>query len=700
MVNHLVRPGNGLVPIAPTPVQADPLKCNETKSGKPAMSYSCQTCARRKVKCDKIGPVCSRCRKGGYPCSFEAPQPKPRKRKLDEVLEKMAHYECLLKEHGLLDAGVGYQQKESPLTRNEKGSPPGPASPISSKTGRLLTGPGRSRYIDSHMWLNLEDEEIRHISTDKDEDEDEHEGAMTTNPVWSEANPQDPLTGAFLGYQKSISYFHPSHMDAMQLWETYVRNVEPICKILHVPSTRKMVDAISQEPEIATKAEECLLFSIYHCAIFSITDEDCKARFHQNRSDMMKLFHAAVRQALVNASFLRTTEIAVLQALHLYLLSSRDAHDPHTYWILTGVSARVGQRIGLHRDGEGLGLPPFEVETRRRLFYQIFPHDSRAGQSAGIDNISLPQGWDTKPPLNINDDQIWPEMSEKPVEQIGATDMIFCLSRAYMGKRLAGAGALMSTADSWSSSDYQKAEKVILAAESEVEEKFIRYCDMVNPLHFLTIGLARSGMTAMRLKFQLPKLRKHTATDEERKAIFQLARKNLDTDAAVHSHGGISRFQWHTKPFFLWGTRDSMVVVLMTLLKWRDLLSQDQIEAAWTSVAELYHHHEELFDSRQALSVAMGRLAVRAWDSWRPSDHPPEPEFISKLRTWRKAPRRSQQLCDVPTHSETVPSLPNPQCSASAFPDLDEFNGVQDLDVDFNIDDWVSWDQLLRDHRN
>lgn len=670
---------SGLVPIAPAPIRGD----SQTNPPQSTMPNTCQTCAKRKVKCDKAAPICSRCRKGGFECVFEALQPRPRKRKLDDVMEKLARYESILKENGLLDTDT--VDIEDPPPHQQPAA--SHVKPVSSKTGRLLTGQGRSRYIDSHMWFNLGDDEIRHMSRDEDED------TMTPDSVSTNAIPPDPLTGAFLGCQQSILHCHPSHADAMQLWKTHTENVEPICKVLHIPSTGEMVESVSQRPENASKAEECLLFSIYHCAVFSISEEECMRMFKQDRSSMMNRFHAAARQALVNASFLKTTEIAVLQALYLYLLSSRYAYDPHTYWILTGISARIGQRIGLHRDGEHLGLPPFEVELRRRLFYQVFPHDSRASQSAGIDYMSLPEAWDTRPPLNINDDQIWPGMTENPVEQNGATDMMFCLSRAYVGKRLAESGKSINKAGPWSSSDSLEAEKVISAAESEVEEKFIRYCDIVNPLHFLTIGLARSGMTAMRLKLRLPKVRDQTATDRERKELFQLAQKTLDTDAAVHSHGGTSRFQWHIKPFFLWGTRDSFIFMLTTLLKQRDLLSHDQIEAAWKSVAELYQNHDELFDSRQALSMAMRGLALKAWDSWKTSSSAPEPEFISALRSLKKNEDKRQQQSDILITPKAASS--DGLSSSTGMPGADGFDVLEGLD--FDVDDWISWDQLLKD---
>lgn len=680
---------SGPVPIAP----ATPSASGHIDSPQSVMPYICQTCARRKVKCDKVTPICYRCRKAGFDCVYQAPPLRSRKRKLGEdATEKLARYERILQENGLLDSET-LQVGDASLRRQTSASY---VKPVASKTGKLLTSSGKSRYIDSHMWWNLGDDEVNSMSHDEEED-DRMPPFSVSNAVGAIA--PDPLTGAFLGCQQDILQYHPSHADAMHLWKLHSENVEPICKVLHIPSTAKLVDSASQHPKTASKTDECLLFAIYHCAVFSIPAEECMRRFNQDRSTMMQHFHFAARQALVNAAFLKTTEISVLQALYLLLLSSRDAYDPHTYWILTGVSARIGQRIGLHRDGEALGLPPFEVEMRRRLFYQVFPHDSRSSQSAGIDYVSLPQAWDTKPPLNINDDQIWPGMTERPVEKNGATDMMFCLSRAYVGKRLAKSGVTINGVRSLDLSKSQETEKVIAAAESEVEEKFIRYCDIVNPLHFLTIGLARSGVTAMRLKLRLPKIWDQTATEEERKQLVQLAQKTLDTDAAVHAHGGTGRFQWHIKPFFLWGTRDSFIFMLATLLKHRDLLSHEEIDAAWKTVAKLYQNHDELFNGKKMLDVALGRLTLKAWDSWQSAGHFSEPDFITTLRSMRDKRRQRQDTGGAhvfPTPDATSSSSPSPVTATSnlKISDID-----MDQDFEFDVDDWITWDQLIKDHQ-
>lgn len=45
---------------------------------------------------------------------------------------------------------------------------------------------------------------------------------------------------------------------------------------------------------------------------------------------------------------------------------------------------RIGQRMGLNIDGTSHGLLPFEVEMRRRLWWQLLLLDSRVGELSGF----------------------------------------------------------------------------------------------------------------------------------------------------------------------------------------------------------------------------------------------------------------------------------------------------------------------------
>lgn len=684
-------------PFAEASIEASPDKI-EVDSG--LAQYSCQTCARRKVKCDKSKPICSSCRSRELPCLYQAPPPRKRKRELsddDNVDEKLAQYERILLKHGLLPQGAQASYSTGCA----------PQEPISlrfiephaetSKLGRVVVGQGESRYINSVTWRNLGDDEIQQMSIEKHYGKEEPETALSS----AEGLQPDPLTGTFLGFRQNLLHCHPTHAEAMLLWKIHIENVEPICKVLHIPSSIKMADEVSQKPGTASEANECVLFAVYHFAIFTLTEEKCEKLFGRSRSTLMQRFNFAARQALVNSSFLTTTDISVVQALVLFLLACKHQYDPGTYWILTGVAVRISQRMGIHRDGAALGLPPFDVQLRRRLFYQLIPLDGIASQLSGTGIAIAPESWDTKEPLNINDDQIWPGMNTTPEEQKGATEMIFCLARACIGKFFAR--SMRGTAKG-QFQHYSAVEPLIREAESEVEEKYIRYCDVVNPLHFLTIGMARSAITAMRIRARLPGVREQTATEAERKELFRLAHKIIDTDAAAYAHTGLQRYQWHFRSFWAYGSWDSLIYVLDSLRR-PDLLSRGEIDDTWGKVEQVYVNHVDLLESRQALHIAFGILTLKAWNANPPSSSVPEPNFIRRLRSRNTG--QPDTTAVINNNWATSPGLGSHKTSSNdsnstttATSNLDILSGGMGLDLgsDFNLDteDWTLWDQLIK----
>jgi len=668
-----------LVAIASTPDTASSTDFGgNAGSPQPTKPYSCQTCARRKVKCDKATPICSSCRKGKAVCFYQAPPPRRRKKIFnDDVEERLARYELILHQHGLLPQN----DNTSPSLEETLHEPISLRfnEPETSRTGKLLGGQGGSRYINSNLLYNLGDDEVQRMF---DNEEEAQVGIGVAGDFAS-----DPLTGAFMGSKQGLLHYHPAHVEAIMLWKTHIENVEPICKILHIPSTFKMVEMASQQPAMTSKADECLLFAIYHFAVVSMTGDDCAKDFGEARAILVQRYHFATRQALINASFLKTTDMVVLQALVLFLLSCRYFYDPHTYWILTGVAIRIAQRMGLHRDGEKLGLLPFDVQIRRRLFYQLLPLDLIASQSSGTGIGIMPDTWDTQQPSNINDNQIWPGMAKAPVEQKGATEMIFCLARSCIGEVFARAGKSMHGAGSGQFKDYNEVEPVIREVENEVEEKYIRYCDIVNPLHFLTTISARSAITAMRLRVRLPKVRNQTITEAERRELFQLSQKIIDTDMAAYAHASLRKYyQWHMTSFFLWGTWDSLIFVLTSL--WRsDLLLPAETDAAWSRVEQVYRNHDEVLESKRALHITVGGLTLKAWDANPASSNVPEPAFVATLRSLRKG-----NLEDRTERQDGNADL--------LFGSLSD--GIDlDMDSHFNIDaaDWMFWDQLIKDNQ-
>jgi transcription factor-like protein/Zn(2)-Cys(6) binuclear cluster domain-containing protein len=667
------------------------------------MPFTCTPCARRKVKCDKTVPSCSTCRRCRIDCSYQAPAPRSRKRKpsdpSSEALEKVARYEDILRRHGLLESGA------SPETGHMEEPVEDPIFPLwNASSEKLLVDGANSRYINSHAWRNLGNDEMELVAKAIHDEETEGDADLEGKgpPVADNVSQQaalDPLSGAFLlmGSRQSLLQYRPSSESATILWNTHVEHVEPLCRVLHIPSTTKTVSLALQQPALSPKTDECLLFAIYHFAVYSMLEEDCLQKLGEPRHTLLARYSFATRQALINTSFLKTTAMPVLQALVLFLLACKQTYDPQTFWILTGVASRIAQRIGLHRDGETLGLPPFEVQMRRRLFFQIISLDGTASRMSGV-AVSLPDLFDTKLPLNINDDQIWPGMTESPKELEAATDMIFCLSRACLGSMLA---------KKMKKGEDGNIELVIKEAECVIEEKYVRYCDIVNPLHMLTMGMSRAGIAAMRLRVRLSKVKDNTASDDERKELFRLAEKILDTDTATRACVGLSRFRWYLKGFFLWGMWDSIIYILMTLRQQSHLLTTSEIDAAWHRLGPVCLGHIELFMSKQALYVAAGRLMLKAWASSKPGAS--KPEFIANLCDHHEGlglgkAQREQKKSNTDASFESMDGGPSnsgllgaedsvlpPNTSPKAS------SNFAAIDFEFDDTDWMFWDQLLQD---
>ena len=114
---------------------------------------------------------------------------------------------------------------------------------------------------------------------------------------------------------------HPQPIHIIRLWQHYLDNVNPLVKILHGPTFQQQVLEASIDLGNILRDMEALLFSIYSLAMITITDEQCKDVFGDERSNLLSRYQFGAQQALLNANFLRPSTLVVLQALLLYLVS-------------------------------------------------------------------------------------------------------------------------------------------------------------------------------------------------------------------------------------------------------------------------------------------------------------------------------------------------------------------------------------------
>lgn len=336
--------------------------------------------------------------------------------------------------------------------------------------------------------------------------------------------------------------------------------------IVHKPTARNLLIEAAHNPDALDKNGETLVFAIYLSAIVSLKPEECLSRLGEERGLAVKRYRFAVEQALAKANLLNTQSIVLLQAAVLFLICVRREDDSKFVWSMNSVILRLAQGLGIHRDGTNFALKPFETEMRRRLWWHICLMDIRASEDHGTDPQIYENMYDTRLPLNVNDDDIHPDMTEAPTEREGFTDVTFCLIRCEITCALRRANYVCPGGRSFRLGDpapsVEHFERMIQIISNHVEERYIKHCDMNIPIHWAAATVGRLILAKLWLIVHHPMTRADRVTNVSqatRQSLFLTAievlefGRLLETDPKTAKWGWLVRtnMQWHGVAFVL-----------------------------------------------------------------------------------------------------------------------------------------------------
>jgi len=125
-----------------------------------------------------------------------------------------------------------------------------------------------------------------------------------------------------LATRESLTELHPNPLHIFKLWQTFLENVNPLIKIVHTPTLQpQILEATGDLPRVK-KEIEALMFAIYCIALVSLQADEVERSFGESKKKLLSRCRQGAQLALSKASFLRTSNLMVLQALILYLVSS------------------------------------------------------------------------------------------------------------------------------------------------------------------------------------------------------------------------------------------------------------------------------------------------------------------------------------------------------------------------------------------
>jgi hypothetical protein len=445
--------------------------------------------------------------------------------------------------------------------------------------------------------------------------------------------------GFLFGYSSimlDLRELHPSPSQIFILWEVFKENVDPVVRIIHRPTARTILMNAATNLDRVSKPAEALLFAIYFGAVVSLTPEQCRQLLDEDKETLLNKYRFATEQALARADFMNSSSLMCLQALSFFLVFVRHCDDSRLVWALGGLAIHLAQCLGVQRDGTNFQLNPFDTEMRRRLWWQLSLLDNRAAEDHGTDPTFNEHFYDTKIPMNLNDDDIYPGMKEYPPERQGATEMTFCLIRfelSIFSRRF----NFTSPGDADGSTDLtlEEKERLIDECHRRLEEKYLRHCDMNSPIYWVAATVARLILAKMWLMVHHPRSFSLTSegsnlSSEIRDRVFITSVEVIEFSHLLEKNQNTAKWGWLFRTYMQWQSVAFALSEICTRPPGPD------VDRAWRAV-------ESVYDEK-----IMKNHKFRKGMLWKPLRH---------LMARARARRAAQQAQAQGSHSTDRPDV-------------------------------------------
>ncbi|RVX70018.1 hypothetical protein B0A52_06189 [Exophiala mesophila] len=607
---------------------------------------------------------------------------KRQKHQREQLLSaRLKRYESLLHANGIDLAQIADPSNPDPteaITKPEtiesvdpRGQLHTPVSPSTAPTEstepqttvfqpQLLFGQNGAKLVDNNLWSRVAEEIQDDVDDGQDDSSDAASDAETSYSNYAYVLGADPFQPAFS---------HPPDQHSLYLWHAFLRNVNPLTKLVHVPTLQPAFEKARANINHIPSGFEALMYAIYSISILSLSDQECDDVLGQSRKTIHRYYVSATKAALARAKFMSSTSIVVLQALILHILSIRDSYHFRALWTLTGLAIRIAQVAGLHVDGTLLGLSPFESEIRRRIWWQLTLNDFRAAELCGqakFRNLELDETSPRKP-ANVDDSDLFPSMTELPQESAKPTEMLWCVIRADMIRFAAGPifksqrqpNPAFTSEEYAALDDLKSKDEFSRQLEDRLETKYLRFCDPSQPLHLLASIVGRVATNIIRFVSHHPRrwAKQKEVPQSERQLLWDVVTRLLEQYNMAQSTPQLRRFAWNAPYFIQW----QAVIHLMDTLRAEPLRAD--AEKAWKLIDVLYENNfEMLLSNKETIYVAVGNLCLKAYNArlaaLQEQGHAQSdvPAYIVKLRNQREEAKLRRQFSVAKRQASVNPS--------------------------------------------
>lgn len=125
---------------------------------------------------------------------------------------------------------------------------------------------------------------------------------------------------------------YPDPQLALRLWNVYFKSVDPVLKILHIPSVQSTVVATILDPKSAGSSTVALTYAIYFAAVTALchdSNNNEPVDLPCEKTELLKRYKTSLDRLLLGTDLMNRPEMTALQALTIYVVSNGLAPIDH-----------------------------------------------------------------------------------------------------------------------------------------------------------------------------------------------------------------------------------------------------------------------------------------------------------------------------------------------------------------------------------
>lgn len=227
-------------------------------------------------------------------------------------------------------------------------------------------------------------------------------------------------------------------------------------------------------------------------------------------------------------------------------------------------------------------------EMRRRLWWQICILDIHAAEDRGSDPMIHEANFTTKPPLNINDEDMSPDTIEPLTARTGFTTMTFCAvnHEVFIFHRRCNIGGY-NFGNLAAPQPMKIGDQIIMMTELQehLKEKYLIHCDLRNPIAWVTVTVTRLIVKRFWLAIYHPlqhERRPNTRPNMTREQLLTITVELLESAHRLEIEPATIQWRWYFDSWVQW---HALAVALA------ELCVQNQgplVQRAWAIIDEVF----------------------------------------------------------------------------------------------------------------